>query len=65
MYHHRKITYKRAADVCMKECLWGGLTCMILDVAFQRVTAVCMHYHIFIVDGGFKPACITLTYFAP
>ena len=32
---------------------------MILDVAFQRSTAVCMHYHIFIIDGGFEPAYVT------
>ena len=38
---------------------------MILDVAFQRAIAVCMHYHIFIIDGGFEPACVTLICIAP
>ena len=53
------------ADVCKKQCLWIGLTCIILDVTLQRAAAVCMHYRIFIVDGGFEPACVTLTCFAP
>ena len=34
-------------------------------ITFQRATVVCMHYHIFIMDGGFEPACATLTSFAP
>jgi len=59
------VAFKRAADVCMKQCLWVGLTCMILDVAFQRVVAVCMQYRIFIIDDGFKPTCVTLICIAP
>ena len=35
-----------------------------MDVAFKRVADVRMHYHIFIIDGGFEPACVTLTCFA-
>ena len=26
---------------------------------------MCMHYRISIMDGGFEPTCITLTYIAP
>ena len=37
---------------------------MILDVAFRRAAAVCMYYHIFIIDGGFDPTYVTLTCFA-
>ena len=34
------------------------------EIAFKRAVDVCMHYRIFIVDGGFEPACVTLTCFA-
>ena len=54
------VTFKRAADVCKKQCLWVGLTYTILDVAFQRAATVCMQYRIFIMDGAFEPACVTL-----
>ena len=37
---------------------------MILDVAFKRGVDVCMHYRIFVMDGGFEPACVILTCFA-
>ena len=59
------VTFQRATAVCMKQCLWVGLTCIILGVTFQRVVAVCMHYRIFIIDGGFEPACVTLICIAP
>ena len=54
------VAFKRVVDVCMKQCIWVGLICMILDVAFQRADVVCMHYRIFITDGGFEPAYVTL-----
>ena len=38
---------------------------MILDVTFKRVVVICMHYHIFIIDGGFEPVCVTLICIAP
>ena len=65
LYHHRKITFERAADVCEKQCLWVRLTRTILDVTFKRTTDVCMHYCIFIIDGGFELACVTLICIAP
>ena len=34
------------------------------EIAFKRAVDVCMHYRIFIVDGGFELACVTLTCFA-
>jgi len=33
-------------------------------IAFERAVDVCMHYSIFIMDGGFEPACVALTCFA-
>ena len=42
MYHQRKIAFERAADVCEKQCLQVGLTCIILDVTFKRAADVCM-----------------------
>ena len=54
------VTFQRVVVVCMKQYLWVRLTCIILGVAFQRVAAVGMHYCIFIIDGGFEPACVTL-----
>ena len=36
------VAFKRAADVCMKQCLWVEFTCMILDVAFKRAVDVCI-----------------------
>ena len=34
-------------------------------IASEKAADVCMHYHIFIVDGGFELACVTLTCFTP
>ena len=34
-------------------------------IASEKVANVCMHYHIFIMDGGFELACVTLTCFTP
>ena len=31
MYHHRKIAFEKAIDVCEKQCLWVGLTCTTLE----------------------------------
>ena len=31
MYNHRKITFERATNVCEKQCLWVGLTCITLE----------------------------------
>ena len=31
LYHHRKIAFKRAADVCEKRFLWVGLSCITLE----------------------------------
>ena len=28
-------------DVCIKQCLLLGLACMILEIAFERVTDIC------------------------
>ena len=58
------ITFKRDTTICKKQCLQVGLTRMILDVAFKRGVDVCMHYRIFVMDGGFEPACVILTCFA-
>ena len=33
--------------------------------AFERAIDIWMHYHIFIVDNGFKPAWVTLVCVAP
>ena len=56
---------QRVVAILTKQCLWVGLTCIILEIALQRDANVCKHYHIFIVDGSFEPACVTLTCFAP
>ena len=31
MYPHRETAFKRAANVCVKQCLWLGLTYMTLE----------------------------------
>ena len=30
MYDFRKSAFERAADICEKQCLWLGLTCIVL-----------------------------------
>ena len=42
LYHHRKIAFEQASNVCEKQCLQVGFTYMILDVAFKRIVNVCM-----------------------
>ena len=34
------------------------------EIAFERAIVVCMHYRIFIANGGFEPTCVTLACFA-
>ena len=48
MYNHRKIAFERAAIVHMKQCLWVGLTCTILDVTFKRVATVCKKQYLWV-----------------
>ena len=36
------VGFKRAIDVCKKQCPSVGLTCIILDVAFKRAAVVCV-----------------------
>ena len=64
-YHHREISYERVVHICEKECLWVGLSCMILEMAFKKAANVCTQYRIFIKDGGFESALVTLLHFAP
>ena len=37
-----EITFERDDDVCKKQCLYIGLTCIILKIAFQRAATVCV-----------------------
>jgi len=30
LYHHREISFERAVNICEKQCLLVGLTCMTL-----------------------------------
>ena len=64
VYEFGESAFERATDVYVKQCLWVELTCIILGVTFQRAIGVCMHYRIFIMDGGFGLACVTLNCFA-
>ena len=42
MHNSGNIAFKRAADVCVKKCLWLGLICITGKIAFGRVTDVCV-----------------------
>ena len=59
MYRHREISFDRAANMYVKQCLWLGLTCMTLDksplrgllyhhrdVTFKRVAYVCENQYL-------------------
>ena len=41
MYDSGKNAIERAADVCVKQCLWLGLTCIIIEkISFETIVDV-------------------------
>ena len=40
--HHSEIAFKRAANICEKQCLWVGLICIALETTFKRAADVCV-----------------------